>query len=259
MALKYIEYEVENRIGYITLNRPEKRNAFNETLVAELKGAFKLAARDTNVKVIVLRANGAVFSAGADLEALRKMQNNTYDENLKDSYALMELFSFIYRLPKVVIAQVEGHAIAGGSGLATVCDICFSVPEAKFGYTEVQIGFIPAIVSVFLLRKIGETKAKQLLLTGDLITAQEACDMGIINFVESKERIAVAVKKFAEKLCKTASGTSLGLTKNIISETGGMNIKDALKYASELNARARATDDCKRGVSAFLNRQKLIW
>ena len=259
MALKYIEYEVADRIGYITLNRPEKRNAFNETLVAELKGAFKLAARDTKVKVIVVRANGAVFSAGADLAALRKMQNNTYDENLKDSYALMDLFTYIYRMPKVVIAQVEGHAIAGGSGLATVCDFCFAVPEARFGYTEVKIGFIPAIVSVFLLRKIGETKAKQLLLTGDLITAQEACDMGIINFVESKERIAVAVNKFAQKLCKTTSGMSLSLTKNIIAEAGAMKIKDALKYASELNARARATDDCKRGVNAFLNRQKLIW
>ncbi len=158
-----IEYAVADRIGYITLNRPDKRNALSFDLVKELKEAFARAEDDAAVKVIVLRANGEAFCAGADLAYLQNLQKFSHVENLADSNHLKELFLQIYILKKVVIAQVQGHALAGGCGLATVCDFSFSVPEAKFGYTEVKIGFIPAIVMVFLIRKIGEGKARHLL------------------------------------------------------------------------------------------------
>jgi len=156
--MRLVKYTVEDRVGYISLNRPEKRNALSYEMVTELKQAFNNAEEDESCKVIILQAEGKVFCAGADLAYLQQLQNNTYEENLEDSTHLMELFKQIYTSSKIVIAKVHGHAIAGGCGLATVCDFSFTVPEAKFGYTEVKIGFIPAIVKVFLLRKIGEGK-----------------------------------------------------------------------------------------------------
>jgi methylglutaconyl-CoA hydratase len=143
-----IDFTINNRVGYITLNRPDKRNALSFELIRELKEAFYNAERDDAVKVIVLRAHGEVFCAGADLAYLQQLQEFSYEQNLADSNHLKDLFFQIYTLQKVVIAQVQGHALAGGCGLATVCDFTFSVPEAKFGYTEVKIGFIPAIVMV---------------------------------------------------------------------------------------------------------------
>jgi len=254
-----ITYTVTNRVAYISLNRPEKRNAFNASLVAELKQAFSAAANDVVVKVIVLRANGKVFSAGADLSYLQTLQNNSYEENVADSKDLMGLFVQIYEHPKVVIAQVEGHAIAGGCGLSTVCDIVFSVPKAKFGYTEVKIGFIPAIVMVFLLRKIGETHAKHLLLSGSLIDAVQAQTWGLVNFVVEPNLIAEAVTKYAQKLCMQTSAQSLRMTKHMIGKVQSMPLLEALNYAAEMNAQARATSDCKRGIHAFLNKEKLQW
>ena len=142
--MNLVHYKVNNRVAYITLNRPEKRNALNSEVVILLKESFHNAISDDLVKAIVLKANGEVFSAGADLAYLQQLQNNSYQDNVADSTSLKDLFYTIYTSPKVVVAQVEGHAIAGGCGLVSDCDIVFSVPEAKFGYTEVKIGFIPA-------------------------------------------------------------------------------------------------------------------
>ena len=254
-----ILYETKNRIAYITLNRPEKRNAFNAEFAAELRAAFTRAEHDEDVKVIVLRANGAVFSAGADLGALQQLQKNTRTQNIADSTDLMELYHYFYRHPKVIIAQIQGHAIAGGCGLATLADFSFSVPEAQFGYTEVKIGFIPAIVMVFLLRKIGEGRAKELLLTGKLITAQQAHDFGIINFIVPAEDLETQVNAFAEQLCREASSDSLRLTKQMIAAVQEMPLHPALLHAAEQNALARETTDCKRGIAAFLNKEKISW
>ena len=174
-------YHVKDRVATITLNRPEKRNALNPILVDSLITAFNKAATDKSVKVVILKANGDVFSAGADLAYLQQLQINSFEENLADSNHLKNLFTTIYRLPKIVIAQVEGHAIAGGCGLATVCDIIFAVPEANFGYTEVKLGFVPAIVACFLIRKTNETLAKRILFTGELFTAVEALNHPFFN------------------------------------------------------------------------------
>ncbi len=259
MNFQYLTYQIENRIATIVLNRPEKRNALNPQVVSELKSAFESAKNDAKVKMILLKANGEAFCAGADLSYLQQLQNNSFEENLADSNHLKELFESIYTFPKIVIAQIEGAALAGGCGLATVCDFSFATPESKFGFTEVKIGFIPAIVSVFLLRKIGEGKSKQLLLTGDIISAEDALQMGLINFVESKENIQTAVEMFCEKLLLQTSAQSLQLTKMIIAEIQHLNITDALNYAATQNAKARATDDCKKGIASFLNKEKISW
>ncbi len=257
--MSLVETSVKDRIGYITLNRPEKRNALSPEMVSELKLAFQKAESDDLVKVIVLRANGESFCAGADLAYLQNLQKFSYEENLADSQHLKELFLQIYTLRKVVIAQVQGFALAGGCGLATVCDFVYTVPDAKFGYTEVKIGFVPAIVMVFLLRKIGEAHAKELLLTGNLITADEARVMGLVNKVVFKELLEKEVESLATQLINTTSAQSLTLTKKMIAEVQQMNLEEALNFASQQNAHARNTEDCKKGIDAFLSKQPLKW
>ncbi len=256
---QFLTYQISERTAQITLNRPEKRNALNSELVTELTNAFSLAESDESVKIVVLRANGAAFCAGADLDYLQKLQTNSFEDNLADSQNLAALFKKIYELKKVVVALVQGHALAGGAGLAAVCDFVFSVPEAKFGFTEVGIGFVPAIVSIFLLRKAGEARAKELLLTGKLISAQEAVNYGLVNFVVSADTIEKEVDDFALKLSKSASSEALNLTKQLISKIQDLDYETALEFAANQNAHARATTDCRRGIAAFLNKEKIEW
>ena len=257
--MKFIDYAVENHLAYITLNRPEKSNALCYDLVSELRVAFKLAETDNDVKAIILRANGDAFCAGADLNYLQDLQSNSFEQNLADSDHLKELFLQIYQHKKVVISQVHAHALAGGCGLATVCDFTFAAPDANFGYTEVKIGFVPAIVMVFLLRKVGESKAKQLLLGGAVITSEQALAMGLIHNVSEKESLERDVKAFATQLIESNSAYAMGVTKQMISKVQGLPIEEALTFASEMNAKARGSDDCKRGINAFLNKEKVTW
>ncbi len=257
--MKYVQYEVEDRIGYITLNRPAKRNALSFGMVAELKEAFAAAETDDTAKVIVLRANGEAFCAGADLEYLRQLQEFSFEQNFADSTHLKELFLQIYTLKKVVIAQIQGHALAGGCGLATVCDFSFAVPDASFGYTEVRIGFVPAIVMVFLVRKIGEAHARALLLSGSLCSAHEALQMGLVNEVFPAEEISAEVKAFATQLVESNSGYAMNVTKQMIAKVQSLALEEALTFASEMNAKARSSEDCKRGIAAFLNKDKIRW
>lgn len=176
-----------------------------------------------------------------------------------DSRNLMALFYKIYTSSKVIIAQIQGHALAGGCGLATVCDLSFAVPEAKFGYTEVKIGFIPAIVKVFLLRKIGEGKAKQLLLDGDLISAVEAQAMGLVNWLVSAEQLEERVYEYAQKLIRQNSEQSMALTKQMIGRVQEKTLEEGLEYAAVMNAKARGTADCQKGIAAFLNKETINW
>lgn len=259
MAFTLLTYTVADRIASITLNRPDKRNALNGALVKELQEAFRQAEQDGEVKVVVLKGNGEAFCAGADLEYLQQLQQNTYEENLADSSDLMQLFLQMYRLEKVIIAQVEGHAIAGGCGLMTVCDLSYAVPEAKMGYTEVKIGFIPALVSVFLVRKIGEGKARELLLTGQLIAAQRAAADGLINGVVPATEIQAHVHRIATALCTETSANSLKITKQLIGTVLDISLEDGLGQAARLNATARGHADCKKGIAAFLNKEKPGW
>jgi len=257
--MKFVLVEKNNRVGVITLNRPDKRNALNAEFVAELSKAFKDFAKDEEVKVIILRANGEVFSAGADLKYLQDLQQNSYNENLQDSINLKNLYLQIYQLDKVVIAEVGGHAIAGGCGLITACDFVFAANEAKFGYTEVKIGFIPAIVMVFLLRKLSETHAKELLLSGFLINAQKAVEMSLITQIVEKKELRKFVESYAQDLVRSNSAASMGLTKTMIAKVQGMDIDQAMDLATKTNATVRESDDCKRGIEAFLNGEQIFW
>jgi methylglutaconyl-CoA hydratase len=257
--MSLVIYSTKERVCYITLNRPEKRNALSRELVSALKEAFAKAENDEGVKLIVLKANGESFCTGADLAYLQELQKFSFEENVADSNHLKELFLQIYQLKKVVIAQIQGHALAGGCGLASVCDFVFAVPEAKFGYTEVKIGFIPAMVLVFLIRKIGEQRAKQLLLSGELVQGAEALRLGLCNYMVTKEQLEVSVLDFAQRLIKNNSSQSMMLTKQMIAEVQSMSLTEALNYAANRNAKARATEDCKKGIVAFLEKRELTW
>jgi len=259
MAFEHILYDVKSRVASITLHRPEKRNALNGAMVAELRAAFKQAESDPDVKVIILKGAGEAFCAGADLEYLQQLQLNTREENLADSKELMQLMQQIYYHDKVVIAQVEGHAVAGGCGLVTLCDLSYAVPEAKLGYTEVKIGFIPALVAVFLVRKIGEGRARDLLLTGRLVTAEKAAYYGLVNDVIPADRIAEHVAKIADDLCTGASANSLKVTKKLITDVFDQPLENALEQAARLNAETREHTDCQRGIKAFLDKEKMVW
>lgn len=256
---EYIQHHTEDRISYIILNRPEKRNAFHPDLVTELKAAFRSEMDNSKSRIIILKGNGKAFSAGADLKYIQGLQENSYEENLADSQHLQELFELIYEHPKPVIAQVEGHAIAGGCGLATVCDFIYSIPEAKFAYTEVKIGFVPAIVMLFLIRKVGDAKARELLLSGNLYQAEEFHNLGLINELVSADEIDAFVKKKAEDLMAACSGDSWALTKQLMAQVQDLPWKDALNLAAQYNAKARSTKDCKKGIASFLNKKSIIW
>lgn len=250
---------IENKIGFITLNRPEKRNALGPKLIQGLTEAFQEMNTNEEVKLIVLRANGKAFCAGADLAYLQDLQSFSYEENLEDSLRLMRLFSLIYSLPKVVIAQIQGHAIAGGCGLATVCDFAFSVPEALFGYTEVKIGFLPALVSVFLVEQIGGAKTQELLLSGELISAAKAASLGLITEVVEAEFIESHVLDFTGKLIQSNSAHSMSETKKLLRSFSQEERDKNLRLSAELNAKARSHADCVKGISSFLSKTSPDW
>ena len=259
MNFSRLSYQVDRRICTITLSRPEKRNALDDHLVNELTQALLNASKDGDAKVVVLAAEGKAFCAGADLDYLQKLSTYDFNQNLEDSENLMRLFYLIYTMRKPVIAKVQGAAVAGGCGLATVCDIVVASQDATFGYTEVAIGFLPAIVLTFLLRRVGEGKARELVLTGKMISASDALSYGMVNEVVPPSRLDARVDELAESLCVNGSASSMGLVKEMFSKMDGMNFGDMLDYASNMNAAMRMTEDCKNGMAAFLKKEKIRW
>ncbi len=254
-----IETQVEDRVGYITLNRPERRNALSYALVSQLKEALALWQGDPSIRVVVLRANGPVFCSGADIEYLQKLQDYTLQENLADSLHLMELYVAMYRYPRPIIAQVEGPALAGGAGLVTVCDLVVATPQASIGYPEARIGFLPAMVTYFLLRRVGEGWARQLLVTAEPIGAEEAHRMGLFNYIVPAEEAASFTKSLAVRLAEQTSPTSQEFIRKLIADLQDMPLKEGLEFAAKMNAHARATEDFRRGIVAFLKKERIIW
>ncbi len=254
-----IKVAQDNKVRIIRLNRPEKRNALSPELVQALKEEISTAYNDDSTKVLVLTGEGNSFCSGADLEFIKKMQEFTYEENLADSNSLKELFKLIYSGPKPVIAAINGHAIAGGAGLVSVCDIAISIPQAKFGFSEVKIGFIPALVSVFLVRKIGESKAREMLLSGRLFQADEALKNGLVHWIVNPEELEREALGLATVIAMENSPESLKATKSLLHEISNLGLDEALDIAAQRNAEARGTEDCKEGILAFLEKRKPNW
>jgi methylglutaconyl-CoA hydratase len=251
--------EIKDRIGIITLNRPEKRNAFSPELVRAMHEQVKEYNADPAVRAILFKGEGEAFSAGADLAYLAQLRNNTLEENEQDSRNLADFFQSIYNSPKLTYSAVDGYALAGGCGLATVTDFCIASEKAKFGYTEVMIGFVPAIVLVYLQRKISGTSMNKLLLTGKIIEAKDALDLGLISSIVSSEDFYEEVVALIMKQLSKSSAEAITLTKKLMRETYSKALDDGITAAVKMNAQARATEDCIRGVDAFLNKTKITW
>lgn len=245
--------ESSGSIRTLTLNRPEKRNALNDGLVAALKAALKEADMDDAVRAVVIRGAGKDFCSGADLSALQKIAGASYEENLEDAKSLADLFAMPRKMRVPVIAAVHGRALAGGCGLATACDIVLSTESAVFGYPEVKIGFVPAIVTAFLRRNVSEKRAFELLTRGFEFTAQEANFLGLVNRIYPEEGFDAAVLEYASVYEKLSS-SAVRLTKKLLFQMDALNFDDSIDIGSEVNAEARMTEDCQKGIAKFLNK-----
>ncbi|HUI85485.1 MAG TPA: enoyl-CoA hydratase-related protein [Candidatus Binatia bacterium] len=244
-------------LATITLNRPEKRNAISYELIDELLRALG-EIEQSPAQIVILTGNGKAFCSGMDLDNLRSITGRTAEENRTDSATMAGLFRTLYEFPKVTIAAVNGPAIAGGCGLATLCDFTLASSDAKFGYTEVRIGFIPAIVSAFLLRQVGEKQARDLLLTGRIIDADEAQRLGLANEVVAPGTLLDRARDLAASLLQN-SPASLVATKRLLKHYSSDELDSAIAAAVEENARIRTTADFREGISAFLEKRKPQW
>jgi len=257
-AYKTLLLSESGGIATITFNRPDKRNAVSFELVADLMLALKEVEESASAQVLIITGAGKAFCAGMDLEDLKKLVGKSHSDNVADSKVMANMFRRIYEFPKPTIAAVNGAAIAGGTGIATMCDFTFAVPEAKFGYTEVRIGFVPAIVSSFLVLQVGHKIARDLLLTARLFDAAEAHRYGLVNEVVQPEGLMSRALETAKLLLEN-SPSSVRATKALINGF----IKDALDNqvaaAIEDNARIRSTADFREGISSFLEKRKPVW
>jgi methylglutaconyl-CoA hydratase len=253
-----LEIQSKNGVITITMNRPDKRNALNPAMIEDLTHAFTAAGNDPSCGVIVLTGAGAGFCAGLDLEHLEAMRDKSPQEHRIDSEQIARLLRTLYDLQKPTIAAVNGAAIAGGMGLATLCDFTLAIPEAKFGYTEVKIGFIPAIVSVFLRSQIGDKRSRDLLLTGRLIQATEALELGLLTRVVSQENLMDETYRLAQSLLRN-SPSAVQATKRLIGEFTRSQLDREIEAAIVANAEARNTDDFREGIRAFLEKRSPEW
>ncbi len=257
MKYETLLLETSGHLSIITFNRPDKRNAISTQMIAELQTALD-AIEKTHTRVVILTATGKAFCAGIDLELLQAIARQTAAENQEDSRRIAKMFRKIWSYSRPIIAAVNGHALAGGCGIATLCDFTLAVPEAKFGYTEVKIGFLPAIVSVFLTRQVGEKRARDLLLTGRLIEAAEAKEMGLVNEIVPAEKLMDRAHELAETILG-ASPSSITRAKHLLVSAAAASVDHDLERAVLESARVRCTPDFKEGIAAFLEKRKPIW
>lgn len=248
-----IRYEVADGVARITLDRPEKRNALDDQLVAELKASLRRADADETLRACIITGAGADFCSGADLAALRKIAESSIVENLADAESLGELFTLIRRVRIPVIAAVRGRALAGGCGLATACDIVLAARSARFGYPETKIGFVPAMVAAILRRNVSEKRAFELLTRGVEVTADEAAALGFINHVFDEETFDTDVDDYAAGFTRV-SRSAVMLTKRLLYNIDGMTFDQAVAAGADTNAVARMTEDCRSGIRRFLKR-----
>jgi methylglutaconyl-CoA hydratase len=244
-------------VATITLNRPEKRNAISAEMIAELLSAFDEVEAGP-ARVLILTGAGKAFCSGMDLDALESLSTQSPAQHLEDARTLARLCRRLWSFPKPAIAAVNGHAIAGGCGIATLCDFTIAVPEAKFGYPEVRIGFLPAVVSIFLVRQIGEKQARDLLLTGKTIDAAEALRLGLITQIVPAEELMKAAQDLAATLL-ASSPTSLRVTKKLLCEFAAPEIDRELELAIKESAEIRATADFREGLASFLEKRAPRW
>ena len=255
MNTDQVLYSVDGAIARVTLNRLEKRNALNDAVIAGLKDGLKKASKDGRVRVVVISGAGKDFCSGADLSALQKIANASVAENSEDARLLLELFLLIRQLSIPVVAAVTGRALAGGCGLATACDVVLAASSARFGYPEVKIGFVPAMVMAILRRNVSEKRAFELITRGAEISADEAKQFGLVNQVFPNENFAEDVNRYVAEFEKM-SASAIGLTKILLYQIDGRGFPEALETGADVNVIARLTDDCRQSIAKFLQKDR---
>jgi methylglutaconyl-CoA hydratase len=252
-AAETVLYTTSGSLARIVLNRPDKRNALNDELIAALRKALRRANDEEGVKAVIISGAGSDFCSGADLAALQKVSTASVEENLEDARLLMEVFTLIRSLRPPVIAAVKGRALAGGCGLASACDIVLAARSSRFGYPEVKIGFVPAMVMAILRRNVSEKRAFELLTLGAEITSEEAFALGFVNRLIDDEAFDDEVDAFVEQFMKMSS-SAVALTKRLLYQTDAMSFEDALHCGVDANVTARLSEDCKKGIAQFLKK-----
>lgn len=248
-----IRYQVEDGIARIILNRPEKKNALDAELVSEIKDAVRASARDEQARVVLISGAGSDFCSGADLSGLQRNTEVGVLDNMADARNMAELFVEMRRHPRPIVAAVRGRALAGGCGLATAADLILAAESAQFGYPEVNIGFVAAMVMAILRRSLSEKRAFELITMGEIISAQQAFDFGLVNRIFADETFDIDVDAYVAKLARK-SASAVNLSKHLLYHMDGMSFEAAIEAGVHINAIARATDDCKRGVERFLKK-----
>ncbi|MFN2398303.1 MAG: enoyl-CoA hydratase/isomerase family protein [Gemmatimonadaceae bacterium] len=252
--MKRIRLERAGAVGTITLARPEKKNALDRVAADEIQSALRDLGADASIRVVVLRADGPDFCAGADLQALEEMLDATEDENLRDAHALGGVFTELRSIAQPVIAVVRGRALAGGAGLATACDIVIAHEDAQFGYPEVRVGFVPAMVMTMLRRCAGEKRAFELVSTGRTVGAREALEIGLVSRVVAGHEFDAAVHELVEKVAGMPPSAQR-LTKKLFYALDSRGFSEGVALGVAANVAARSTEEFREGVRRFIARQ----
>jgi methylglutaconyl-CoA hydratase len=261
MSLKTFEtlqVERDGRVVRLWLNRPAVRNAFNAVMVRELRQALEDVRRDDDVRVVVLSGRGSSFCSGADLNWMREIIDFTYEQNLGETMELAEALHELYSLPKPTIARVNGPAIGGGTGFVSVCDIVVASTEARFGLSEVKIGVVPAAISPYVVRRMGESRARQYFLTGERLDGRRALEIGLANIVAEPAGLDAAVEAVVASLLSSGP-EALASAKELLRRVPGMDFTEAKRFTAEMIARLRISEEAQEGMSAFLEKRKPKW
>ena len=253
-----VKYEKQNRVARVTFNRPEIHNAFNATVIAEMRQVFSEIEKDDDIRVVVLTGAGKSFCAGADLNWMRSVVNQSFEENLAESNALAELFHSMYSCKRPIIGRINGAAIGGGTGFVAVCDIAIAAQSAVFSFSEVKIGLIPACIGPYVIKKIGEGKTRELFITGERMNAERAHEVGLVNKIVDDNQLDTEVDKLI-KFILSSGPEAVAMAKKLIGEVPAMTPEQFKPFTAEMIARLRISDEGQEGMDAFLNKRKPRW
>lgn len=258
MTFTTIQTRHEDSVGWITFNRPDIHNAFNSTVISELSAAFTDMEKDSTVRVVVLTGAGKSFCAGADLNWMRGVISQSFDENLAESNALADLFWQIYSFKRPVIGRINGAAIGGGTGFVAVCDIAIAADSAVFSFSEVKIGVVPACIGPYVVKKMGEGKARELFITGERMNAQRAHEVGLVNKVVGDEQLDAEINALIDSLLSSGP-EAVAMAKRLVSGVGGMTPEQFRPWTADMIAKLRVSPEGQEGMDAFLNKRKPNW
>lgn len=258
MKYETIEIHREKDVVTVYLNRPEVHNAMNEQLIKELTSCFEELSKDDKTRIIILTGKRKSFCAGADLNWMKSMVKYSKEENIKDSRLLLDLYEIIYNCPKPVIGRVNGHAFGGGLGLFAVCDIAIAIPDCKFAFSEVKLGIIPAVISTYIVRRIGLSNMRRLFITGERFNSEYAKEIGLIDYVVSEDEFEKKIQSYAE-LLRSSGPMAIKEVKKLIDSCEKMDVEDYKEHTVKKISDLRVSDEGQEGINAFLKKRKSNW